>query len=278
MTAFANPLAAEVWRTRYRFAEEPGIDATWSRVARALAAAEPRDRATWERRFADALADFRFLPGGRILAGAGTARRVTLFNCFVMGPIEDSLDGIFSALREGALTSTDRLKRVSTPGARFAATKASMSGWSQARVAIMAPRRAPVDWTVAHIASHTCMKLTGPDATVPASSALAPDGRSVEKSMPMPPPCCIVSAPSRSAEKMPSSESSIGPITKQLNSVTRRPVPAPARMRPPGRKRKSASASANRRSHVARSRGSAAASARATRDHVASMPVSSAKR
>ena len=102
-------MPAEVWRTRYRFAPasgapEPDIDATWSRVARALAAAEPRDRAAWERRFADALADFRFLPGGRILAGAGTGRRVTLFNCFVMGPIEDSLDGIFSALREGALT------------------------------------------------------------------------------------------------------------------------------------------------------------------------------
>jgi len=104
MTAFANDLAAEVWRTRYRFADELDVDATWSRVARALAAAEPRDRPAWERRFADALADFRFLPGGRILAGAGTGRRVTLFNCFVMGPIEDSLDGIFSALREGALT------------------------------------------------------------------------------------------------------------------------------------------------------------------------------
>src|SRR5512139_1150464 len=109
MTAFANPLAAEVWAGRYRFAPPGGaaeadIDATWTRVARALTAAEPRDNALWERRFADALADFRFLPGGRILAGAGTGRKVTLFNCFVMGPIEDSLDGIFSALREGALT------------------------------------------------------------------------------------------------------------------------------------------------------------------------------
>jgi len=83
---------------------EPSIDATWGRVARALAAAEPADRPFWERSFAEALADFRFLPGGRILAGAGTGRRVTLFNCFVMGTIEDSLDGIFDALREGALT------------------------------------------------------------------------------------------------------------------------------------------------------------------------------
>ena len=37
-------------------------------------------------------------------AGAGTARRVTLCNCFVMGPVEDGIDPIFTALREGALT------------------------------------------------------------------------------------------------------------------------------------------------------------------------------
>jgi ribonucleoside-diphosphate reductase alpha chain len=109
MTAFPNRLAEEIWASRYRAAAagpgaEASIDATWDRVARALAAAEPRDRADWERRFREALADFRFLPGGRILAGAGTGRRVTLFNCFVMGRIEDSLDGIFTALREGALT------------------------------------------------------------------------------------------------------------------------------------------------------------------------------
>jgi ribonucleoside-diphosphate reductase alpha chain len=109
MTAFPNGLAEEIWRSRYRFqppgdAPEPSIDATWTRVAQALASVERADRTAWERRFADALADFRFLPGGRILAGAGTGRRVTLFNCFVMGQIDDTLDGIFTALREGALT------------------------------------------------------------------------------------------------------------------------------------------------------------------------------
>ncbi len=109
MSAFANPLAASVWAARYRYTPHGGtaessIDATWDRVARALAAAEPRDRGAWARRFRSVLDDFRFLPGGRILAGAGTARRVTLFNCFVMGTLEDSLDGIFAALREAALT------------------------------------------------------------------------------------------------------------------------------------------------------------------------------
>ena len=54
--------------------------------------------------FYQALEDFRLLPAGRILAGAGTGRRVTLFNCFVMGNVEDDLGAIFSHLREAALT------------------------------------------------------------------------------------------------------------------------------------------------------------------------------
>ena len=108
-TPFANMLAQDIWESRYRFvdadgAPEASIDATWSRIARALASAEPRDRAQWERRFEEVLADFKFLPGGRIVAGAGTGRRVTLFNCFVMGTLADSLEGIFESLRECALT------------------------------------------------------------------------------------------------------------------------------------------------------------------------------
>lgn len=101
--ALDTAIARQVWVSRYRYADEPGIEATWQRVARALATVEA-EPAVWERRFADLLADFRFLPGGRILAGAGTNRHVTLFNCFVMGTIEDSMDGIFEALKEGAIT------------------------------------------------------------------------------------------------------------------------------------------------------------------------------
>ena len=55
-------------------------------------------------RFHEALAGFKFLPAGRILAGAGTGRSVTLFNCFVMGTIPDDMGGIFAHLREAALT------------------------------------------------------------------------------------------------------------------------------------------------------------------------------
>ncbi len=48
--------------------------------------------------------DFAFLPAGRILAGAGTDAGVTLFNCFVMGGIDDDLGSIFDNLKEAALT------------------------------------------------------------------------------------------------------------------------------------------------------------------------------
>jgi ribonucleoside-diphosphate reductase alpha chain len=93
-----------VWTAKYRYAQENTIVQTWRRIAHALAAVETRDQAAWEQRFFRILEDFKFLPGGRIQAGAGTERSVTLFNCFVMGPIEDSISGIFSALEEGAIT------------------------------------------------------------------------------------------------------------------------------------------------------------------------------
>ncbi len=105
----AEDISHRIWETRYRSGgtgdmAERTIEQTWRRIARALAAAEPRNRDPWEQRFYAALEGFRFLPGGRIQAGAGTQKRLTLFNCFVMGRIEDSLDGIFDALKEGALT------------------------------------------------------------------------------------------------------------------------------------------------------------------------------
>ncbi|HET9397766.1 MAG TPA: adenosylcobalamin-dependent ribonucleoside-diphosphate reductase, partial [Sphingomicrobium sp.] len=107
---FEVALAEEIWTAKYRFAPTDGVadddfGATASRVARAVAEAEaPEDRAIWFERFREAMLDFRFLPAGRIIAGAGTARSVTLFNCFVMGTVPDSLGGIFDHLREAALT------------------------------------------------------------------------------------------------------------------------------------------------------------------------------
>lgn len=106
---FDTPLAEEIWEKKYRFRSNSGEDidlaATFERVADAVAKAEkPLNRKVWRARFREALSGFRFLPAGRILAGAGTARNVTLFNCFVMGVLPDSLTGIFEHLREAAIT------------------------------------------------------------------------------------------------------------------------------------------------------------------------------
>ncbi len=93
MTEFAADISRHIWETKYRFrggdGEERTVADTWRRIARALAAVEATNAAAWEERFFAILRDFRFLPGGRIQAGAGTRRNVTLFNCFVMGMIED---------------------------------------------------------------------------------------------------------------------------------------------------------------------------------------------
>ena len=109
MSRFAAPIAEQIWDMKYRLKEADGtpidqtVEDTWRRIARALAAQEA-DPDRWEDRFYGALEDFRFLPAGRIIAGAGTDRRVTLFNCFVMGTIPDTMAGIFEALKEAALT------------------------------------------------------------------------------------------------------------------------------------------------------------------------------
>jgi ribonucleoside-diphosphate reductase alpha chain len=105
------PISQRIWTMKYRLKDDAGrpleesIAQTWQRVARALAAVEPPDRReTWRARFEAALQDFRFMPAGRILAGAGVERDLTLFNCFVMGTIPDDMGGIFAHLREAALT------------------------------------------------------------------------------------------------------------------------------------------------------------------------------
>ena len=103
------PISQQIWDMKYRLkgADASPVDKTiadtWHRVARALAAVEAEPE-LWEARFLEAMEDFRFLPAGRILAGAGAGRRVTLFNCFVMGSIEDDMTSIFENLKEAALT------------------------------------------------------------------------------------------------------------------------------------------------------------------------------
>ena len=116
---FVAKISEQIWNDKYRFRDPsttladgtivPGVihdvtvEDTWRRIARALAVAED-DKAYWEEEFYQALENFQYLPAGRITAGAGTGRNVTLFNCFVMGTIPDSMPGIFDMLKEAALT------------------------------------------------------------------------------------------------------------------------------------------------------------------------------
>ena len=84
----------------------------WARVARGIAAAEQTEekRDKWERLFYEALTDFKFVPGGRILAGAGTGHQVTYYNC--MPPDQEVLtaDGYrpISEIKIGDLVVTHR--------------------------------------------------------------------------------------------------------------------------------------------------------------------------
>ncbi|MBC7676962.1 MAG: adenosylcobalamin-dependent ribonucleoside-diphosphate reductase [Rhodoferax sp.] len=109
MSAFAAPIAETIWDMKYRLKSADGtpIDGTvedsWHRIAKALAAPESNPK-HWEAQFYKALEGFKFLPAGRITAGAGTGRSVTLFNCFVMGTVPDNMAGIFEGLKEAALT------------------------------------------------------------------------------------------------------------------------------------------------------------------------------
>jgi ribonucleoside-diphosphate reductase alpha chain len=116
--SFPAPISREIWDQKYRLKVPDGngragqpsdadLQDTFQRVADAVAAAEPggkKSRKAWGKTFYEAISDFGFLPAGRILAGAGTGREVTLFNCFVMGRIEDDLGSIFENVKEAALT------------------------------------------------------------------------------------------------------------------------------------------------------------------------------
>ena len=109
MTPGISAISQRIWDMKYRLKTPEGVavdktlEDSWRRVATALAQPEA-DPEAWAERFYQALVDFRFIPAGRILAGAGTRRDVTLFNCFVMGSVPDNMGGIFEQLKEAALT------------------------------------------------------------------------------------------------------------------------------------------------------------------------------
>src|SRR5438132_8550250 len=102
-------ISQQIWDMKYRLKGPSGeavdrtIEDRWRRVS-IRAALPEKAPARWPVRFYAAMSDFRCLPAGRVVAGAGAGREVTLFNCFVMGAIPDDMGGIFAHLREAALT------------------------------------------------------------------------------------------------------------------------------------------------------------------------------
>ncbi len=100
-------LRSKVFLDRYALRAKDGIllentpEETWQRVAWGIAQAEkPAVRQEWEQQFYRIMKDFRFVPGGRILSGAGAGYQVTFFNCFVIPSPKDSRDGIIDSLKQ----------------------------------------------------------------------------------------------------------------------------------------------------------------------------------
>jgi len=107
-----DELRARVFYEKYALRDETGKQVErvpkqlWERVARELASVEVNEakRAEWTEKFYWLLDDFKFVPGGRIMFGAGQSRRSTLLNCYFFKIREDSIEGIFDWCKEAART------------------------------------------------------------------------------------------------------------------------------------------------------------------------------
>ena len=100
-----NTLAIDVLRSKYLAPGEVGPLQIWDRIARAMSSVE-ENREYWYDQFFSLLMDFKFIPGGRVMHGAGrdeARRKPTLSNCYVVPIEEDSLEGIYRCLRESAM-------------------------------------------------------------------------------------------------------------------------------------------------------------------------------
>jgi len=129
-----DDLPARVFHDKYALRDADGnvLEQTpvemWRRIARELASVEATaaKRAEWEEKFYWLLDDFRFIPGGRIMHGAGNAKRVTLLNCYVLPVKDDSIESIFEWMKEAARTY-------------------SLGGGVGTDISILRPRGAPVN-------------------------------------------------------------------------------------------------------------------------------------
>jgi ribonucleoside-diphosphate reductase alpha chain len=98
----ASRMISDVWRDKYRWKEEQDIHATFGRVARAIYEKDPNEEEMIKAQTAMSLG--LWIPGGRIISGAGTEKRVTLMNCYVNEKISDDMEGIIHAVGNVALT------------------------------------------------------------------------------------------------------------------------------------------------------------------------------
>ncbi|MEM7255729.1 MAG: adenosylcobalamin-dependent ribonucleoside-diphosphate reductase [Pseudomonadota bacterium] len=113
----AIPLQAaswDIWDKKYRLKRKDGtvldddVDATYRRVARALADVETTTEARelWYERFLKALRNGA-IPAGRIVSNAGAREHkpaTSTINCTVSGTIRDSMDDILEKVHEAGLT------------------------------------------------------------------------------------------------------------------------------------------------------------------------------
>ncbi len=97
----------KVFLDRYALKDKNGVlvehtpQEMWKRVSRGIAQNEKEElREHWEKEFYKVMDEFKFVPAGRILSGAGTDYQVTYFNCFVIPSPADSREGILEALKQ----------------------------------------------------------------------------------------------------------------------------------------------------------------------------------
>lgn len=129
-----DEIRARVFFEKYALKDESGKTTEltpfemWKRVAAEIASVEttPAKREEWQEKFKWLLGDFRFLPGGRILFGAGQKRKSTLLNCYVLPIKEDSIEAIFDWCKEAARTY-------------------SFGGGVGTDISILRPKKAPVN-------------------------------------------------------------------------------------------------------------------------------------
>ena len=151
----------KVFLDRYALKDKDGSlleqtpEETWKRVAKGIAVNEKKkNRKYWEEQFYSVMEDFKFVPGGRILSGAGSGYQVTYFNCFVIPSPKDSRHGILDSLgqlveiqaRSGGVGLN--LSSLRPKGARVKKVNGTSSG--------------PVNWaTLFSVATHDIVQQGG---------------------------------------------------------------------------------------------------------------------